>query len=190
MLYVGRLAPEKNLGAAGSRPSTRCARPSPTRGWCSSATGRRAQRWRRALPDAIFAGTRRGEDLAAHYASADVFLFPSLTETFGNVTLEAMASGLPVLAYDYAAAGQLIRSGENGLLARLGDEPHFIRQAVRLATDREHALRMAQQARETVNELGWERIVAQVESVFAATLAGGGTAREPDAASRAVAGAM
>jgi glycosyltransferase involved in cell wall biosynthesis len=113
-----------------------------------------------------------------------------MTETFGNVTLEAMASGLPVLAYDYAAAGQLIRSGENGLLARFGDEAGFIGQAVRLATEREHALRMAQKARETANELGWERIVTQVESVFAATLAGAGAARELDAASRAVAGAI
>ena len=67
-------------------------------------------------PDAVFSGLRRGEDLATHYASADVFLFPSITETFGNVVPEAMASGLTVVGYDYAAAGQLIRHGENGLL--------------------------------------------------------------------------
>ncbi len=51
-------------------------------------------------PDFIFAGMRVGDDLAAHYASADVFLFPSVTETFGNVTMEALASGLAVIAYD------------------------------------------------------------------------------------------
>ena len=56
------------------------------------------------LPEAVFCGMRTSVDLAAHYASADIFLFPSLTETFGNVTLEAMASGLAVVAFDYAAA--------------------------------------------------------------------------------------
>ena len=77
----------------------------PTRGWCSSATGPRARELAGALSrDAVFAGVRRGDDLAAHYASADLFLFPSLTETFGNVTPEAMASGLAVVAFDYAAA--------------------------------------------------------------------------------------
>jgi glycosyltransferase involved in cell wall biosynthesis len=55
-------------------------------------------------PDIIFPGLLTGERLAAQYASADIFLFPSETETFGNVTLEAMASGLAVIAYDYAAA--------------------------------------------------------------------------------------
>jgi hypothetical protein len=51
-------------------------------------------------PQAVFAGERRGDDLAAHYASADLFVFPSLTETYGNFTPEALASGLPVLAFD------------------------------------------------------------------------------------------
>ena len=70
---------------------------------------------RRDHPDLVFAGFRTGDDLAAHYASADVFLFPSETETFGNVTLEAMASGLAVIAYDYAAARVHIENGTSGL---------------------------------------------------------------------------
>ncbi len=72
------------------------------------------------LPEAIFCGTQRGEALASHYASGDVFLFPSLTETFGNVVLEALASGLGVVAYDQAAAAQHIRHGYNGVLAMPG----------------------------------------------------------------------
>ena len=72
---------------------------------------------RNQLPDAVFAGMRRGESLATHYASADLFLFPSCTETFGNVTLEAMASGLPLVAYNYAAAAQHVQHGIHGLLA-------------------------------------------------------------------------
>ncbi|MDP1109302.1 glycosyltransferase, partial [Klebsiella pneumoniae] len=61
-------------------------------------------------PDAVFAGQRSGDDLAAHYAGLDLFLFASLTETFGNVTTEAMASGCAVVAFESAAAGELIRS--------------------------------------------------------------------------------
>jgi glycosyltransferase involved in cell wall biosynthesis len=68
--------------------------------------------------DLIFAGMHTGEQLARHYASAAVFLFPSETETFGNVTLEAMASGLVVIAYNYAGAKVLITHGETGLLVR------------------------------------------------------------------------
>ena len=68
--------------------------------------GPAAQQLAASVPEAILAGTRRGEELGAYYASADVFVFPSMTETFGNVTLEAMASGLAVLAYDHASAGR------------------------------------------------------------------------------------
>ena len=94
-------------------------------------------------PEAVFSGLRHGDDLAAHYASADVFLFPSMTETFGNVVPEAMASGLPVVAFDHAAAGQLIRHGDNGLLARLGEASEFCRVARRAAADRTGCARWA-----------------------------------------------
>ena len=84
---------------------------------------------------------RKGEDLAAHYASGDLFLFPSLTETYGNVTLEAMASGLAVVAFDYAAAAEVIRHGANGLLAPYGDAESFARLAAGLAADPARARR-------------------------------------------------
>ena len=102
-LYVGRLAAEKNLrlfvetiGAARwQRPDLRVV---------IVGDGPLGKRLRAENPDFHFAGMRTGEDLAAHYASADMFVFPSLSETFGNVTMEALASGLAVVAYDYAAA--------------------------------------------------------------------------------------
>ena len=112
----------------------------------------------------------RGETLAAHYASADIFLFPSLTETFGNVTLEAMASGLPVVAFDYAAAGQHIQHGSNGLLAAFGNNSEFAGAAgnmIDLYLD--HPVRfsaLGTQARDTAERLDWSHIVGELERVL------------------------
>ena len=105
VLHVGRLAAEKNLPALAAAFITISKR-QPRARMVLVGEGPEERMLRSRLPEAIFAGTRRGEELASHYASADLFLFPSLTETFGNVTLEAIASGLPLVAYDYAAAGQ------------------------------------------------------------------------------------
>jgi glycosyltransferase involved in cell wall biosynthesis len=118
------------------------------------------------VPQALLVGQRRGEDLAAHYASADLFLFPSLTETFGNVTTEAMASGLPVLAFDYAAAAQLIKPGHNGMLVPFGDTDEFVRTAVQLARSaaRRHAL--GRGARERALAQDWSDIIARFEGVL------------------------
>ena len=83
----------------------------------------------------VFAGMRTGDDLATHYASADVFLFPSTTETYGNVTIEAMASGLAVIAYDYAAAAEHIKFNDNGLVAVFDDACQFVALAAGLVND-------------------------------------------------------
>lgn len=114
-------------------------------------------------PEAIFTGTKRGEDLAAHYASGDIFLFPSLTETFGNVTLEALASGLAVVAFDYAAAGETIVHNENGLLARKADTAAFAEQAAMAVAYPINTALIRCRARETALELGWEQAVRQLE---------------------------
>src|SRR5690606_34600386 len=68
----------------------------------------------KAHPEVVFTGIQRGEDLSRQYASGDLFVFPSLTETFGNVTMEAMASGLAVVAFDYGAAREHLRDGDSG----------------------------------------------------------------------------
>jgi glycosyltransferase involved in cell wall biosynthesis len=121
-------------------------------------------------PEAHFAGVRHGADLAAHYASADVFLFPSTTETYGTVVPEAMASGLAVVAYDLAAAGHLIRHGENGLLARCDDAPDFCRVARRIAGDWALVRELGTQARATALRLDWGRIVDAVEAQYASAI--------------------
>src|SRR5260221_8025234 len=132
VLHVGRIAPEKNLGLFVDAALEMRAIDAKLR-VVLVGDGPQGPLLRKRHPDFVFAGMRTGEDLAEHYASADVFLFPSTTETFGNVTLEAMASGLAVVAYDYAAAQQYLRHGVSGLLAPRGDAGEFAQMAARLA---------------------------------------------------------
>ncbi|APR04310.1 Glycosyltransferase [Thauera chlorobenzoica] len=113
----------------------------------------------RTCPDAVLAGTRHREDLAAHYASSDLFLFPSLTETFGNVTLEAMASGVCTLAYGYAAAAETIRDLGNGAVVRCGDEDGFIERAIQLAVNDRLRAELGEAARRSAEGLSWGHVV-------------------------------
>ena len=129
---VGRLAPEKNLTTLVAAFDA-IHRAHPRARLVLVGDGPMRKELQTRCPEAIFAGQRNGGDLAAHYASADLFLFPSVTETFGNVTTEAMASGLAVVAFDYAAAGRLIRHGENGALVPFEDDAAFVATATRTA---------------------------------------------------------
>jgi glycosyltransferase involved in cell wall biosynthesis len=119
------------------------------------------------LPYARFTGFVDRSTLAAHYASADIYLHASVTETYGNVAAEALASGLAFAGYDYAAAHELVRSGENGLLVPTGDEPAFLAAAVRLATEPALVARLRAQAAAAVHGRSWDSVVTQ----FAADLA-------------------
>ena len=106
---------------------------------------------------------QRGEELARHYASADIFVFPSLTETFGSVVTEAMASGLAVVAYDCAAAGQHIRHGVNGLVAAPGREDVFLRMATRAVEGPQSWQRLGSEARRTTLSITWSRVVDEFD---------------------------
>jgi glycosyltransferase involved in cell wall biosynthesis len=110
-------------------------------------------------PEAIFTGFYTGANLARYYASGDIYLHTSITETFGNVVTEAMGSGLAVGAFDYAAAHEFIRDGDNGLLAQVGDEPAFIANAVRLATEPALRLRLNAAGPVTTRGMSWDAIV-------------------------------
>ena len=164
LLYVGRLATEKNLGLL-KRTFEHLQETYPQRRIKLVVVGDGPQRdvLEKALPEAIFCGTQRGEALASHYASADLFLFPSLTETFGNVVLEALASGLGVVAYDEAAAAQHIRHGYNGVLAMPGDEEAFCDAASWLLEGRETLRNVRLNARQHASRQGWGAIVEQFE---------------------------
>jgi glycosyltransferase involved in cell wall biosynthesis len=164
-LYVGRIAPEKNLGlfiraALAMRAADAGVRV------VLVGDGPQAAELRARHPDFVFAGMRTGGGLAEHYASADVFLFPSTTETFGNVTLEAMASGLAVVAYDYAAARQYLRHEASALLPPLNDGAAFVRMAERLAGDRDLVSRLGSGARQAAETASWSRAFDDLERVL------------------------
>jgi glycosyltransferase involved in cell wall biosynthesis len=164
-LYVGRLAPEKNLGLFVETALAMRAIDASLR-VVLVGDGPQSAELRTRHPDFVFAGTRIGGDLAEHYASADVFLFPSTTETFGNVTLEAMASGLAVIAYDYAAARQYLRHGTSGLLAAPGDRVTFVRLAAQLAGHPELRSRLRTEARRAAEAVSWSKTFDDLERVL------------------------
>jgi glycosyltransferase involved in cell wall biosynthesis len=128
--------------------------------------GPAAARLQRERREDRFAGTRTGADLAAHYASADVFLFGSLTETYGNVVAEAMASGLAVVAYRSAAAAELIKDGFSGRSVPPGDERAFLAAAHDLALDEALLGAAGRRARLDMETRGWPAVVERFEGVL------------------------
>jgi glycosyltransferase involved in cell wall biosynthesis len=178
VICVGRLAPEKNLdllGAAfdrirGSQPGARLV---------LVGDGPMRDELKSLRPGTVLAGQRTGNDLATHYASADLFLFPSLTETFGNVTVEALASGLPLVAFNYAAAAQLVRDDDNGCLVPLGDEAAFIDVAARLAADAPRRRWMGERACRSAAAAGWDGVVARFEAELLDAIRSGAVADGP-----------
>lgn len=165
VMLVSRLAAEKNLPVViNAFEQMRVARPDAKLVMVGDGPARAALQQQ--YPHVIFAGMRTGEDLATHYASGDLFLYPSLTETYGNVTVEAMASGLAVLAYDYAAAREHIRHDVNGLLAPFDDATAFVDHAVALVRVPHRVERLRAQARQSVELLTWANIMGQLENVL------------------------
>lgn len=171
VIYVGRIAPEKNLGLL-TRAFEAIEAVRPDARLILVGDGPALAALRRAQPRFLFQGARVGEDLARHYASADVFLFPSTTETFGNTLTEAMASGLACVSYDYAAAAEHVRHGDNGCKADLHDEASFINLAQRLADAPETIRRLGMRARETSLGLSWDGIHDQLENYYRGLLLG------------------
>ncbi len=157
VIHVGRIAPEKNLALA-VRAFRAIQRERPEARFVWVGDGPERESLARANPDFLFLGVQRGEALAQHFASGDLFLFPSRSETFGNVTLEAMASGLPVVAFDYGAAREHLRDGEHGAALALDDEDGFIAKARTIAVDPVLRGRMGAAAREAVAGLSPESV--------------------------------
>ncbi len=160
--YFGRIAAEKNIDlAARAFLAIREARPDSV--FVLVGDGPLAAELKNRYSDFVYSGMCSGEDLAGHYASVDFFPFPSVTETFGNVITEAMASGVPVLSYDYAAARLFIRHGENGSKVPFDDEKTFLDEARQLVAEPATLRSMGERARETALGLSWERVVESFE---------------------------
>ena len=172
VLYVGRLAAEKNLdGLAVAFEAIKRANARARLILVGDGPMRVALEAR--LPKALFCGQQMGHDLARCYASADLFLFPSKTETFGNVTVEAMASGLPVVAFADGAALELVRTDETGARVDLADDAGYVSEAARLALDPAACQRMGIAARATALQLDWETIANRFEIVIRGAIQSG-----------------
>ncbi len=167
LLYVGRLAAEKNVELA-LRAHALLSRARPDCRMVVAGDGPLRARLERRYPAVRFLGTLRGEALSRCYASADAFLFPSLSDTFGNVTLEAMASGLPVLAFNTAAAGDLIVPRVNGFLATVGDDTAFLDGVLRFAAPPSVYESLRQQARATALKHPHAGVLAAFEAALLA----------------------
>lgn len=169
LLSVGRLAAEKNLDLI---VQTYHALKSKKRSvkLVFAGDGPYRHHLQAKCPDAIFAGMCSHEQLAELYASADLFLFPSLTETFGNVTLEALASGTPVLAFDCAAASELVQDSRNGWLVAGEDSEKFILKALQITEQAATVLHAREHTAQTAQNMDWQQIAAQVESIFRLTI--------------------
>jgi len=166
MLHVGRLAPEKNVKLA-LETFEKLRRVQRNLRMVVVGDGPSRRRLEAEHPRARFVGELRGSELARHYASADVFLFPSLTETFGDVTLEAMASGLSVVAFDTAAAGRHVVDGVSGWLAPADEgaagRDAFTARAHRALGAAHPTSPLRWEAREAARRLDWGSVLGQFE---------------------------
>ncbi|WP_108471432.1 glycosyltransferase family 4 protein [Rhodanobacter thiooxydans] len=165
VLYVGRIAAEKNLDlAVQAFQAVRQQVPQARYVWVGDGPARAALQ--EAHPDFIFAGMQRDEALARHIASADLFPFPSLSETFGNVIIEALAAGLPVVAYAEGAAREHLVDGVNGCCIASGDHTAFIDATVRLASNPALIRHMGRAAHTGVAGLSPEAVIRDFENLL------------------------
>ncbi len=167
VLYVGRTAVEKNiellLELAGSLPER-----------CSLhivGDGPMLETIRRLHDDRVVChGVLRGEQLSRAYASADVFAFPSLTDTFGNAVLEAMSSGLPCVVMDRGGPRDIVRDARDGFVA--ASASGFIGRVLDLVRDAPLRERMARAARDAAERRSWPKAFADLMRWYGAVAEG------------------
>jgi glycosyltransferase involved in cell wall biosynthesis len=165
LISVGRMAPEKNLEQVlNAFEALR---------WMNDkiklvmvGDGPLREQYQQRFPDIIFPGMLSQKELSVYYASSDLFVFPSQTETFGNVTLEALASGIPVLAFDCAAARDWVAPGVNGWLVPEDRPEKFAAQAVDIFKTEGLLEKVTDTTRQQQVHLDWSQIAEQVESVL------------------------
>lgn len=166
VVHVGRMAPEKNYGLL-FRAYDAMRAANPRCRFVVAGEGPLKAKLEREHPACLFAGFFSRDEIGRYYASADIYIHASLTETFGNVLLEAMASGLAVAGFDYAAARQFVRDGRNGLAVDPSRPDDLVAAAVRLAREPELRQRLRAEARSAVAGQSWETLAAQFEADLA-----------------------
>ena len=167
MIYVGRIAAEKNLALA-VEAFLSLQKVEPCAKFVLVGDGPERAALEKAHPQFHYAGMKRGEELAVYYASADMFAFTSMTETFGNVVTEALASGLVVLAYDYAATREHVRDGVNGFAVKFGDREAFLGGIRALLGRRAEWTAIRAAARRTAEVITWDSIFEVFEQELSA----------------------
>jgi len=160
LLYVGRISREKDLDLLADAYRRLRKEGLPVRLFVVGH-GPYSEALAKSLPDAFFTGYLSGTELATAYASADIFVFPSTTDTFGNVILEAQASGLPVVVSDSGGPKELVSHNANGLITRSHNVEDFTSAIRTLVTDRALRERMANSARDSVIDRSWPRAFAK-----------------------------
>jgi len=156
ILYAGRLSAEKGLDLA-ARIQQCLHRRAVAHRFVFAGDGPMRADLQRRLPDAVFMGSLPHAQVAEVMASADVFLFPSATDTFGNVVLEAQASGIPVVVSDRGGPCQQMRPGVTGEVCRADDAESFAVALARLLRDRDWRTRMGNAARQLARDRPWDQ---------------------------------
>jgi glycosyltransferase involved in cell wall biosynthesis len=160
-LYVGRVSIEKDLDIL-----VECFRDNEDTRLVVVGDGPYLPAMREALPDALFLGFRKGQELSRIYASCDFFVFPSTTDTFGNVVLEAMASRLPVIVSDAGGPRELVEDGSNGFVTSARDAADFLEKVQSLARDKEEREKMAGHALAYAQSRSWDAVFEDLISVY------------------------
>src|SRR6266404_481462 len=154
LLYVGRVSREKDLDLLAEAYRRLCDEGLSIQ-LCVVGHGPYSKEFSESLPEALFTGYLKGEELAGAYASADIFVFPSTTDTFGNVIIEAQASGVPVVVSDSGGPKELVENNRNGLITKSHDVEDLTRAIRELVADPDRRKRMGNLARESVIDLTW-----------------------------------
>jgi glycosyltransferase involved in cell wall biosynthesis len=154
MLFVGRVSKEKNLDLLVTA-MRRLTKSGATVRPVIVGDGPYMPEMKRLLGDAIFTGYLAGEDLARAYASADFFVFPSTTDTFGNVILEAQASGIPAIVSDVGGPRDLVSHGVDGFVTKAHDTADLAEAIRKLAGDATLRKAMGTSGRARVESRDW-----------------------------------
>ncbi len=167
LLYVGRLAREKNLSLLIESFKRLNQKYKKKIELIITGDGPELKRLQKELPDnVIFTGFKNGIELSRIYASADIFAFPSVTETYGNVVIEAMASGLPVVAVLAGGVKENLINNYNGLASKKNDEAEFTARLEELIVNDKLRKLLAHNARQHALEQSWDHVFEKLDRSY------------------------